>query len=73
MVNQKCGKPQQSPPSISNHKPPCGERGASFRAEENFTAQRPNITLAQKHPGWQPTIPLEESLARTTSYFRTQL
>jgi UDP-glucuronate decarboxylase len=35
--------------------------------------RRPDITLAQKHLGWQPTIPLEEGLARTIAYFRTQL
>jgi UDP-glucuronate decarboxylase len=35
--------------------------------------RRPDITLAKKHLGWEPTIPLEEGLARTIAYFRTQL
>ncbi len=36
--------------------------------------RRPDITLAQKHlGGWTPAIPLEEGLARTIAYFRTQV
>ncbi len=36
--------------------------------------RRPDITLAQKHlDGWTPAIPLEEGLARTIAYFRTQV
>jgi UDP-glucuronate decarboxylase len=35
--------------------------------------RRPDITLAQKHLGWQPAIPLEQGLERTIAYFRTQL
>jgi len=35
--------------------------------------RRPDITLAKKHLGWEPTVPLEEGLARTIAYFRTQL
>jgi UDP-glucuronate decarboxylase len=35
--------------------------------------RRPDITLAQKHLGWAPSIPLEQGLERTIAYFRTQL
>src|SRR6476619_4391856 len=34
--------------------------------------RRPDISLAQKVLGWQPTIPLEEGLKRTIDYFREQ-
>jgi len=32
--------------------------------------RRPDITLAKKHLGWEPTIKLEEGLGRTIEYFR---
>ena len=36
--------------------------------------RRPDITLAQKHLGnWAPTVELEEGLARTIAYFKTQV
>lgn len=36
--------------------------------------RRPDITLAQKHlNNWAPTVALEEGLARTIAYFRTQV
>ncbi len=35
--------------------------------------RRPDITLAQKHLDWQPTVPLEEGLRRTIDYFKTQV
>ncbi|AHF93548.1 NAD-dependent dehydratase [Opitutaceae bacterium TAV5] len=35
--------------------------------------RRPDITLAQKHLNWQPSIPLEDGLERTISYFRQEL
>ncbi len=36
--------------------------------------RRPDITLAQKHLGnWGPTVALEDGLARTISYFKTQI
>jgi Nucleoside-diphosphate-sugar epimerases len=35
--------------------------------------RRPDITLAKKHLGWEPSIPLEEGLKRTIAYFKTQL
>jgi UDP-glucuronate decarboxylase len=35
--------------------------------------RRPDITLARKHLGWEPKIPLEEGLRRTIAYFRTEL
>ena len=35
--------------------------------------RRPDITLAQKHLDWAPTVPLEEGLRRTIAYFRTQV
>lgn len=34
--------------------------------------RRPNISLAQKVLGWQPTVPLEDGLRRTIDYFRDQ-
>ncbi len=33
--------------------------------------RRPDITLASKHLDWQPTVELEEGLARTIDYFRS--
>ncbi len=35
--------------------------------------RQPDITLARKVLNWEPTIPLEEGLRRTITYFRTQL
>ncbi len=35
--------------------------------------RRPDITLARKHLAWEPTVPLEEGLRRTITYFKTQL
>jgi len=35
--------------------------------------RRPDISLAQKHLKWAPTISLEEGLKRTADYFRTQI
>ncbi|KIL97708.1 dTDP-glucose 4 6-dehydratase [Paramagnetospirillum magnetotacticum MS-1] len=35
--------------------------------------RQPNITLAKQVLGWQPTIPLEEGLARTIAYFRERV
>ena len=34
--------------------------------------RRPDISLAQKVLGWQPTVPLEDGLRRTIDYFREQ-
>jgi UDP-glucuronate decarboxylase len=34
--------------------------------------RRPDISLAQKLLGWEPTVRLEEGLARTIDYFRQQ-
>jgi len=31
--------------------------------------RQPNITLAQKHLGWEPKIPLKDGLKRTIAYF----
>jgi UDP-glucuronate decarboxylase len=33
--------------------------------------RRPDITLAKKILGWQPTVELEEGLLRTIDYFRS--
>jgi len=33
--------------------------------------RKPDITLAKKELGWEPTIPLEEGLKRTIEYFKT--
>ncbi|MGH7490691.1 MAG: SDR family NAD-dependent epimerase/dehydratase, partial [bacterium] len=35
--------------------------------------RRPDITVAKKALGWNPTIQLDEGLDRTIAYFRTQL
>jgi UDP-glucuronate decarboxylase len=35
--------------------------------------RRPDITLAKKHLGWEPAVPLEEGLKRTIAYFKTQI
>lgn len=35
--------------------------------------RQPNIDLAKKHLGWEPTIPLEEGLKTTIAYFRKVL
>jgi UDP-glucuronate decarboxylase len=35
--------------------------------------RRPDIGLAQKHLGWEPTIQLEQGLERTIAYFRNLL
>lgn len=32
--------------------------------------RKPDITLAEKHLGWVPTIPLREGLKPTVAYFR---
>jgi UDP-glucuronate decarboxylase len=34
------------------------------------TQRRPDIALAQRELGWQPTIELEEGLRRTIAYFK---
>jgi UDP-glucuronate decarboxylase len=35
------------------------------------TQRQPDITLAQKHLGWNPTIPLREGLQKTIEWFRS--
>ncbi len=35
--------------------------------------RRPDISLARKHLGWEPRVPLAEGIARTIAYFRTEL
>ncbi|MFZ4773837.1 MAG: UDP-glucuronic acid decarboxylase family protein [Terrimicrobiaceae bacterium] len=35
--------------------------------------RKPDISLAKKHLGWEPKIPLEEGIERTIAYFRTSL
>lgn len=32
--------------------------------------RRPDITLAKKHLGWEPKVPLEEGIERTIAYFK---
>lgn len=32
--------------------------------------RKPDITLAKKHLGWEPQVPLEEGIERTIAYFR---
>jgi len=38
--------------------------------DDDPTQRRPDITLAQKKLGWQPTVDLAEGLQRTIGYFR---
>jgi UDP-glucuronate decarboxylase len=33
--------------------------------------RRPDITLARKHLGWEPTVPLREGLERTVAWFQS--
>ena len=35
--------------------------------------RRPDITLAKKHLGWEPKVPLAEGIERTIAYFRREL
>jgi UDP-glucuronate decarboxylase len=35
------------------------------------TRRRPDITLAKRHLGWEPSIPLREGLQKTIDWFRT--
>lgn len=35
--------------------------------------RQPDITLAKKHLGWEPTVPLEEGLKETIAYFKADL
>jgi UDP-glucuronate decarboxylase len=39
--------------------------------EDDPMQRRPDIALAKRRLGWEPTIPLEEGLGRTIDYFRT--
>jgi UDP-glucuronate decarboxylase len=35
--------------------------------------RKPDITLARKHLGWEPKVPLTEGLKETIAYFRAYL
>lgn len=35
------------------------------------TRRQPDITLARRHLGWEPKVPLREGLAKTIDWFRT--
>ena len=35
------------------------------------TRRQPDITLAKKHLGWEPTVPLREGLQKTIDWFKT--
>ncbi|MHC4910282.1 MAG: UDP-glucuronic acid decarboxylase family protein [Planctomycetota bacterium] len=39
--------------------------------EDDPTQRCPDITVAKKHIGWEPTIPLDEGLQRTIDWFRS--
>tara|TARA_Y100001934_G_scaffold118182_1_gene144659 strand:- start:4070 stop:5017 length:948 start_codon:yes stop_codon:yes gene_type:complete len=41
--------------------------------EDDPKQRKPDISLAQKILGWEPSIPLEEGLCRTIDYFRQQI
>jgi UDP-glucuronate decarboxylase len=40
---------------------------------EDPVQRRPDITLAKERLGWRPTVPLNEGLLRTISYFESML
>jgi UDP-glucuronate decarboxylase len=56
-----------------------GETGASVPLvtkplpQDDPKQRRPNIGMAQKHLGWQPTVPLRDGLKPTVAYFRELL
>ena len=39
--------------------------------QDDPTQRQPDITLAKKELGWEPTIPLDEGLIKTIAYFKT--
>jgi UDP-glucuronate decarboxylase len=41
--------------------------------QDDPTRRRPDITLAREKLKWEPTVPLEDGLARTIEYFRSAL
>jgi UDP-glucuronate decarboxylase len=41
------------------------------RPKDDPSQRRPDITLAKKHLGWEPKIPLKEGLSKTIEFFRT--
>jgi len=41
------------------------------RPKDDPSQRRPDITLAKKHLGWEPKVPLKEGLAKTIDFFRT--
>ncbi len=41
------------------------------RPADDPTQRRPDITLAKKHLGWEPKVPLREGLMKTIEYFRS--
>jgi UDP-glucuronate decarboxylase len=41
--------------------------------QDDPTRRRPDISLAKSKLGWQPSVPLDDGLARTIHYFRQQL
>ena len=41
------------------------------RPEDDPTVRQPDITLARELLGWEPTVALEDGLARTIEWFRS--
>jgi UDP-glucuronate decarboxylase len=39
--------------------------------KDDPTRRQPDIALARKELGWQPTVPLEEGIVRTIEWFRS--
>jgi UDP-glucuronate decarboxylase len=35
--------------------------------------RQPDISLARKHLGWEPRVPLSEGLDKTIEYFKAQI
>jgi UDP-glucuronate decarboxylase len=57
----------------------CAETGSSSRVtfeplpQDDPKQRQPDIALARRHLGWEPTIPLREGLKPTAAYFRSVL
>lgn len=42
------------------------------RPVDDPTIRKPDITLARRELGWEPSVPLQEGLLRTIEYFRSR-
>lgn len=51
----------------------CVEPQDSLRTRDDPQTRRPDITKARQVLGWEPTVSLDEGLARTVAWFRDQV